>query len=70
MVDLNDVFFDCPGSNYAILLNGKWQHTVTFIVEMLADEVDSSWSPDNNLWLSMIDILEFLSDMVVSGLLI
>jgi hypothetical protein len=44
MADLNDLSVCYFGCNYAVFLDRERQHSITFIIDMLADKIDTTYT--------------------------
>ena len=57
-------------SHNEILLNGSWQHAVSTIINVLADDVDATWSSAIVSRLHAVQLFESLHDSVVPRLML
>jgi hypothetical protein len=67
MGDVDGLGFDGLEGDEAVLLNGCRQHTISLVVDVLADDVDSTGSSRDVVRFALVMLREFMEEDLVTG---
>ena len=59
--NLDSLGFDSPEGYETIFINGSRQYSVSLVVDVLSDKVDSTWGPSNTFRFAFKFLLKLLN---------
>jgi len=65
--DLDSLRFDSLKGYETIFINGSRKYSISLVVDMLPDNVDSTWGPSNKIRLAAKFILKPYDERIVSN---
>lgn len=68
MLDLNSACLRQPNSNYAVFFDCKWEHPISFIINMLSNKIHSPRCSYNKRWFIPEPSLELFHNPGIPGL--